>query len=223
MKAQHGLNSLRLMIVLFGIALASQSGALAQECNGEARRWVMEQGVKLPRTYDGISQFPLNYRKAIYATLGPETRSLLWQQHLELYLAENSDNLSEAQRDALLEAIQLTTPDTFRMAKDKDNRRYRQIQQRVSAFEERARAAFGAEAGAIFATLGPSGEVVPGQRSIQQKYVTPYCNCSDQSDYCDDWGRGVCNLGGCVKRPEECGTLWIFDCDGLCGSVEAIE
>jgi hypothetical protein len=195
-----------------------------RECNGEARAWVAAQGRNLPRTYEEISTFPVNYRRAIYTALLPEEKSALWQQQLELHLSQ--DRWTQEQRDTLLEAIQLATPDTFAVVKDKQNWRYRQMIQQIEQLESRARAVFGHdEAAAIFGVLGPvESEVTrqsdsPSQRGLitapmATSTAGTACSCSDRSDYCNSAYN--CTLGGCNTIADECGTFWSYTCDGLC-------
>lgn len=46
----------------------------------------------------------------------------------------------------------------------------------------------------------------------------PDCTCSPQSDYCDWGGLGeyYCKHSWCVLVRQACGTLWRYDCVGLC-------
>ena len=194
-------------------------------CNAAAHEWVAAQGGDLPRTYEEFVRFPLNYRKAIYSKLSPETKSALWRQQIEQAL--NGNGLTDSQREILLEALQLADSNLFAVSKDKENWRYRQSRHTVAEFEARARAAFGYEAArGIFSRIGPAdsetlyfvdrnkAEMVDNRlKSIVEPMAAAYCSCSDASDWC---GHGNCTTGGCTRIEDECGTWWTYACDGLC-------
>jgi len=86
------------------------------------------------------------------------------------------------------------------------------------------------EAVSIFATLGP---VQPTNATVQslgilgtEKAIGLFsafaadCDCSRASDWCS--GIQVCKEGnGCTVDDTYpmCGTLWLYECDGVCGIV----
>ena len=128
-------------LALLTINLALPQAASAQLCNAEAYNWVNTHQADLPRTYADFSQFPLNYRRAIYSILDSRERSQLWQEQLEKILQR--DNLTDRQRDVVLEAIQLATPELFASVKDLENPDRNNTLRRLKDFEKRADKAFG--------------------------------------------------------------------------------
>jgi hypothetical protein len=208
-------------IFVFTICLIVPQGASAQLCNAEAHEWVDAHKSEIPRTLDGLSRFPLNYRRAIYSALTPEERSRLWQEQFERILER--DDLTDNQRDVVLEAIQLATPDLFSSLKNRHNPARLQDRERVAAFEKKAREVFGKTgAGDLFARIGPAdveyGVIRPRGTAPIEKGLEKAagCSCSDSSDYCSSAFN--CQSGGCTLIRDECGTLWTYDCDGQCQS-----
>ncbi len=147
------------------------------------------------------------------------------------------EDLTEAQRDVLFEAVQLATPETFAAAKNR-RERSRALRQ-VEEFDKRARAAFGEKAGELFGRLGPADleflvvdrreaqSTKQGVRGVNSALLTtapPLCSCSTDSDWCNNASH--CVSGGCTLVRDECGTWWIYDCNGLChvnGTTEIIQ
>jgi hypothetical protein len=204
-------------------SLALPSDASAQLCNAEAHRWVDSHREALPRTYQEFTRFPLNYRRAIYSVFDAKKRSELWQSQLELALQR--EDLTDNQRDVLMEAIQLATPEMFATIKNRQHWSHRQTKQNIAELEKRARLAFGnAKAGEIFGRIGPAdlevvrmhAEASPGLKLAGdfQQTAMAGCSCSDVSDYCNSAFN--CGAGGCTTIRDECGTLWTYDCDGQC-------
>ena len=210
--------------VAFAAALLLAQAAPAQMCNAEAHDWVKAHSNELPKSYEELTRFPLNYRQAIYTALDAETRSGLWQAQLELALQR--EDLTDAQRDVLLEAVQIATPETFAAAK---NRRERsRVLRQVEDFDKRARAAFGEKAVDLFGRLGPADleflvvdhrqaqSTTEGQgvRGVNSALTAPLCSCSTDSDWCNNASH--CVSGGCTLVRDECGTFWAYDCNGQC-------
>jgi len=207
------------VLVILSLSLLLPQGVSAQMCNAEAYNWVDSHRAELPHTYDEISEFPLGYRKAIYSALAAETRAQLWQEQFERFL--QSENLAEAQREVLLEAIELATPELFSAMKDRSHRGFVQARQRLAEFEKRARETFGNEVtGDLFGRIGPAdieiGIIKPrGVAKFQSSAtLSAGCSCSTVSDYCSSAFH--CVSGGCIVIRNECGTFWTYDCNGQC-------
>lgn len=45
------------------------------------------------------------------------------------------------------------------------------------------------------------------------------CNCSTESNWCSIDYNIDCIAGGCEEDVNDCGTLWMYDCDGRCNGV----
>jgi hypothetical protein len=213
-----------LVVAILLAALGSTQAASAQLCNAEAHSWVAAHRSELPKTFEELSRLPLNVRRAVYGALEPESRSQLWQRQLELAL--QSEDLTEAQRDVVLEAMQLATSDTFAALLQRQGPRQRQVLLQIAGLEKRAREAFGNKAAELFGRIGPADMdfVVVGRRDAQASTPgiqessalasTPLCSCSTDSDWCDHAAH--CASGGCTLVRDECGTFWAYDCNGLC-------
>jgi len=46
----------------------------------------------------------------------------------------------------------------------------------------------------------------------------PVCDCSRESDWCDSITNPDlrCSPFNCTRVPDECGTFWTYDCNGMC-------
>ena len=238
MKASCIVRRLSFGILLLAVmSFAAVPAAQAQvACRDEAQSWVEANLGDLPRDYEEISRFPMRYRRAIYAQLSAGDRSELWQRQFEIALQR--DDLTEEQRGVILEAVQLATPENLATMKNRESWRYRQMRQQMEQLEERARAAFGAErARELFAGIGPDQVEPPAparrifglqevqpvqdpQPAPQPQPAPPKCACADASDWCPSDQN--CVQGGCRRVYNECGTLWTYDCDGLCKPNEVV-
>lgn len=180
----------------------------------EIRSWVRAHEGALPRDYEGISQFPLAYRRVIFGVLTPEEKSEVWRAHLEAYLATHAD-LTATQLDLLREAVDFVSSDLFATSRQ-DKRWAREVQPALAEFARRAKEAFGpAQAREIFEQIGP-----PELDLFTSKLASGIaCACSRQSDYCPD-GYGCANNVGC-DAGGHCGTFLVYTCDGLCKDANA--
>ncbi|RYO86323.1 hypothetical protein DL762_004804 [Monosporascus cannonballus] len=82
----------------------------------------------------------------------------------------------------------------------------------IPALEEACDAAFGAAECKYLLTGKGKGKRAAAVLSARQK---PLCECSDESDWCDDGFRCSYQYKQCSVN-DGCGTLGWYDCDGLC-------
>jgi hypothetical protein len=180
----------------------------------QIRDWVKSNEDVLPRDYEGISKFPLAYRRVIFGALMPAEKSEMWRTHLETYLATNPD-LTTVQRDLIREAVELVSAGLFATSQQ-DKRWSRDVRPALSDLEKRIHEAFSAaQASEIFEQIGP-----PELRLFTSKLTSGIaCACARASDYCPN-GYGCANNVGC-DAGGHCGTFWAYTCDGLCKDANA--
>lgn len=205
--------------------MAASAPSPKPECK-VAAEWAAANRAEIPKTYEAFITMPLAYRKAAYNVLPAAERRQLWTVQLSRYLAPSS-GLSEADRAMVRETIQhlaeYVDPNTGQAAIARDH------------LTERAQRQFGMKrAKAMFAMLGPESgptrDVAVNQASIfgatmdilitaakavglVSAHQGPNCSCSVQSDWCGSSSH--CTGGGCVTV-SGCGTVWAYNCDGLC-------
>ena len=66
-----------------GLLLAGKTPALANPESAEAQRWVEAQAGRLPRRYEDVISYSVEYRKAIFDASTPVVRSELWTAQLQ--------------------------------------------------------------------------------------------------------------------------------------------
>ncbi|WP_139140924.1 bacteriocin fulvocin C-related protein [Streptomyces oceani] len=79
---------------------------------GRARSWVAANKDRLPRTYAGITQHSVPYRKAVLAELSPAERGRAWSEHITRYRSAHTELTTG--REAVLDEASRVVPDLFR-------------------------------------------------------------------------------------------------------------
>jgi hypothetical protein len=190
--------------------------------------------------YNAMSALAMDQRKAAFRNASIVEKSELWRTHLALFLNKRPQ-LSELQKDVVLAAMALATPDWFEARSGADKRR---VDVRLRSLEERIVAAFSKEDRVrIFATLG--GEPAPCASTPDQRntvlpntindnettHLSPFnswtnepvwqdlqqdetCQCSTESDWCPMFS--LCTTGKCTRTNGGCGIFWNYACDGKC-------
>lgn len=181
-----------------------------------------------------LSSCSVPERRRIYGDLTTYERRMLWNEHLLSFVGPGS-HLTADQEESLQTVIsrldEYFGPDGT-AALERDDLTPARLTQEFG--EPLARAMFatlgtdvrygGHPAGQTHVVLDERGAVagidyrLPGLDPLQEVGSPPYCQCSQQSDWCC---QGECGLGedDCIVQ-SGCGTLWLHDCDGLCGSWE---
>lgn len=176
------------------LTVTGRTPAFAQSSHPRTEAWIEANRGSLPRTYAEVVQHSEPYRKAIVRALSPQDRTQLWLDHFEHYRAAHPD-LTAAQTRVIDQARELA-PKVLLSKED--------VSQKVRRLEDVAKREFGPEAAAdLLARLGPADAGLG---------PLAYCSCATESDYCS----GSCRRGGCTIIPTDCGTLWSYDCNGLC-------
>lgn len=182
--------------------------------------WVEENADNLPTSFSSISNYPEEYRKAIFIKLSSEQKANVWTERLQ----EIADNitLNKKQHSLLGEIIKKLSPAVF----DKNVDSY-------VINDKTLKGVFGETLAAnIFSSLSPVQVVkksiakpfVYEMNQIVQKnknnevsvnFIPPDCSCSTSSDYCGvTWDCET--IVPCYDSDYGCGTIWLYGCDGLC-------
>ena len=191
------------------------------------------------KMYYDISALPLKKRKASFRNASPNDKSDLWRTHLALFLVR--PELNEWQKDIILTAMALATPELFEV-RSSDSAWRTKVREPLRSLEEQIFAAFSLEdAAKIFATLGDDAASAKSSASLLLKNINykplsdsgPYqqwthnglggqdfelergsCECSTASDYCPIWSS--CGGSSCNSTGDGCGTFWSHPCNGAC-------
>jgi hypothetical protein len=199
----------------------------------------------LLKMYYDISALPLTERKASFRNASSNDKSNLWRMHLALFLVKRPE-LNEWQREIILAAMSLATPEYFEVGPKSPAWRTK-VRDPLRSLEEQILAAFSFEDGAkIFATLGDDTQAakrIPTQPGSFILSGVNYKQVSDSGPYkkrtanqfgnqdrfpraggsctCStqsDWCpiSGYCNSNDCKTTESGCGSLWRYPCDGVC-------
>lgn len=213
------MRSYKLLIAVLVCSVLSAGSARAQSCMA-ARDWAAANRDKLPKTYAAFGELPVEYRRAAYQFTSDTLKSDFWREHLENYLT-NHPQLTDDQRQVLLEGIQMVTPQFFAALSQKDdNLIKRRSRAQLSFLEVRAQAVLShQQIGEIFAQLGPATSefVLLAPQGDQPKVIPirPSCSCAQTHDFCPN-GAGCGRGAGCVGTSVGCGWIWVNGCNGSC-------
>ncbi|HEU5429011.1 MAG TPA: bacteriocin fulvocin C-related protein [Actinocrinis sp.] len=202
--------------VAASMVLAGRTPSFAATERESAKGWVEANRANLPRAYDEVVAYPMTYRKAIYRALSAQDRSRLWAEQLGRHLAAHPDlaaQKAQVVRDALAFVRNEASFD-FAAGRSRDIGRVEELSRAAERVFDRA------EIGELFATLGTYGEV-SAARTVGPDVDVEGCNCSQESNYCPQnadciyWKYSqycICGAYCC-----DCGFLWQYECDGICG------
>ncbi|HEX6340281.1 bacteriocin fulvocin C-related protein [Umezawaea sp.] len=200
-------------VVAVGVLGKGGAPAVAEESAAdEARAWVEANRGTLPQAYDDVAAMPMAYRREVYRASSPTVRARLWRDQFDRYRAVFGDRLTEARAGALDRAAEIASRDEL-FARERGLRRGEVPE--LDGLREAVTDAFGADT--AYALVGVLA--LPGHERDAAGPYPPRCECASEDPWCD--GRpcvyGLCCPQRCVYYGEACGTLWAYDCDGMCG------
>jgi hypothetical protein len=130
-------------------------GVSAEDDSEKVQAWIAANRTRLPSTYEDVSRFPPQYRKAIFVAQTPEVKSSLFRTQIERYRQQHP-SLSAEQRAVLARATEMVTPELF-TTRSGPPERLREVDAQLRDLMKQAIAAFGFdEARSIFVDLGPA-------------------------------------------------------------------
>lgn len=149
-------------------------------------------------------------RRATFQAMNGSEKSDTVRTHLAVQLAQRS--LNKEKGELIVEAIHLANSSIYNIRRDSDE--WNNIHQTLNSLKDRLLVHFQKEeAVEIFATLGGEKK----DPADNGENLAPNCSCSGNSDYCDWWRSGSsCSSSSCRFQVGGCGTLLMYDCDGLC-------
>jgi hypothetical protein len=144
--------ALLFLIVLANSIVASVYAQKAGVINGaQAQRNDVERAAL--NRYRELAELPVPERREVFIQASAMEKSSLWRIHLALSLANRSE-LSSEQRDVILEAISLATPELFSITSESPLWKS-QVDEPLKSLMQRALKAYPKkEAAAIFAQIG---------------------------------------------------------------------
>jgi hypothetical protein len=187
-------------ILQIGIGLRAMAGSLMMRRSFKAgapgvnlRSWAGVNEGLLSLSYNELIKYSIPYRNAILGTLPLEMQSQLWIEHLNRYRAAHPDLLQ-----GKIEVINCAIALLPRIFAEEQG-----LSANLKRLEEAAKQAFGDEAGAVIATLGPAAP--------ELSRLT--CDCATESDWCGS--NMLCGSANCTTA-FRCGTFWRHTCSGRC-------
>ena len=185
-------------------------------------------------TYNELQKKTARDRARAFGQLDHGMQAAVWRHHLVNALT-NHPEFTAAQREVIDYALSLLSADLFGI-QHSDPTWQQKVAPQILELETRAKDIFPPSlARELFAQLGPDAPAASQPAFPQQPSADPTrrpqskgmgdviggtCQCSTYSDYCDTFlhsGSGAyCNEGFCFRDGSRCGTLFQFECDGMC-------
>lgn len=189
-------------VVAAGMVVAGRTPAFAERTCTAAQAWVDAHRDALPAGYDALAEYPMAYRRAIYAAHPATVRSALWVEHVSRFAAERP-GLTAARRAVVDRAAAIAADPALHEPSARPG-------DALSDLHDDAVAAFGeAEAYALLGTLGPDD----GSAALAAR--APDCDCNTRQVWCNGFAcRG--GMWDCNRSEAGCGDWWAFPCNGMC-------
>ena len=179
------------------------------------------------RTYEDLLSMSTKERVRSFTQMQASMKSAVWAHRLRVALAEHPEFTIE-QRTVVQEALNLLTSRFYDI--DHSSPEWADaVDAPLRRLADRAKAAFGVSlARELFTQLGPESTVSRPAAITKPQDVIPFpnlpsCNCSSESDWCNALNTNYfyyyCLLGGCYASAGGCGTLWRYDCVGMCNQL----
>jgi len=191
--------------------------------------WVVAHAAALPRTLSELSSYPIEYRRVIFDHLTVEQKVKAWRDHLETFM-EPGAGLSAVQK-AFLEAMRAKLgPATFASSVALSAEDVADRKTALSLFAK-------TQAGAIFATLGPTSPrsryrtIASARLAIADDLRNLFtvraaavrlsdCTCNMSVDWCVGNPVACTNGIACHETQSGCGWWWAKPCNGNCHTIE---
>jgi hypothetical protein len=241
---------LLVLVVLSSVAvLGAASGRPKPPCE-IAHDWAVGQATshRLPTTLPEFSQYSLPFRRAIYSELTADQRIALWREHLTSFLGATSPLNAEQQATVRFTIDQLDRylhlePEQARAALKHDGLTAATLTAQFG--DSLGRIVFGILGDDRTNGITP---VAPAHlyrvsftdHVVQWLHATNFGSSASiegaptatatTAVLCDcSYTNALCGAADCIYRMENCqivypwpgcGTLWLFDCDGLCNLAQ---
>ena len=204
--------------LLLSFHTSTAASAAASSCE-VLHEWAQAYKGTSP-TLETLATFDRAHRGAIVSALTPAVRAALWQQQLRR-LTQRS-GFSDAQRQFIVEAIDLSTPAMY--AREPAARRA------ADEYWTRARQVFPTRESRLplFELGGPSTPARPSATrtaaTLWDRVTGPFRASAQPAPWCDcsiDWQDCYwCVDGYCRWQNSSCGPYGWFECDGTCDYIE---
>lgn len=174
-------------------------------------------------SYDVLSTLDAAGQRRFMATLDTTLREELWAQHIETFLQHNPQ-LTPEQRSVAYEALGLVKSGIFEISRS-DSDWGTRVGQPLATLEHDAKQVLTpAEARALLVELAPAALSprrdlrghTDSAAHVRSDGFGDDCNCSSESNWCDFVTNPDNSCKGPCRAQQGCGTLWLYDCNGLC-------
>lgn len=208
-----------LMAALALLAIVAVVPELGRSQVDEAQAWALTlSDDSLMDTAGQLSNYPMEYRRALIPRLSADQQAMVWQSHIRAYMSVHPA-LSARALASLNQVLALVTAELLSQPEPADLAA-------LSALTLDLREEIGDEEAAIVLTMrGPSAEPGVGARIVgflRQQFVVSArsgdCQCSTESDWCSQSPcAGYLEPGvNCSYSSYGCGTFLLYPCDGRC-------
>ncbi|MCF6169490.1 MAG: bacteriocin fulvocin C-related protein [Bacteroidales bacterium] len=223
------------IISLFIFGSCVKDGQKVYSCDDEINKYVTQNEDELVNIpYEEIISFDLEYQKAIFRAMAPAKRYEMWQTKIKWVLSNSTLSSNEERHlENLINSMKVSWFDEAEIANEDfaeklDDYLINWVVYSINELGWIERTTF-----SIVVRLGKDNIPIDnlknassqrsndkGEGSYKDTPSGGACQCSTTSDWCDFGGGGT---GACVEDSYNCnrtslgcGTLWSYECDGLC-------
>ncbi len=206
-----GVSCLLVLVAQALIVSLPTSGVSSPSSCSQLRRWADTYRNTSP-TLDRIVSFDRAHRVALLSALPAETQAALWREHLRRF-SQRAD-LSDVQRQLIVEGISLTVPALYRHDAAAN--------QALDEFWVRAKFTFSTRTEALpWFDMGRAAEKQSHPTSLLDRLVAPFraeagtqwCECT--TSWTEIFCPGSCVTSGCTFT-NGCGLDGRSICNGMC-------
>lgn len=191
--------------VMFLLVLTA-TGASKSPCQS-INKWVAAhvEARTLPSTFEEVNKLPMSLRRAVFSALSPDQKRDLMLEQVRAFKA--SRTFTPDQVRVLDRAVAFIQTVYHRPVKEA---RKDPVMKEIDRFFPKEPAF-----GVLGVPLAPSPFTVAKSGYTSASASMPLtCECSLMSDWCS--GQSTCENLGCDIPWHGCGTLLLYECNGLC-------
>ena len=220
---------MRKLVILLAVicSIASCGKEEIYSCDPEANMWVKSNITEIQQMTraDFLAIGDIVYMRAAYAAFTSNQRQALWVGKLEEILKLD---WSEQESHHIQSILNLIKENSFIFSKDRDQEAFDKVEVEIYRLSEYAQEELGWD-NYLWASISATPQMLNEDKTInlvksnlrtsstlKSRAEGGICDCSiDSFDWCFFPVFRTC-VGAPCESLGKCGTLWTYDCDGIC-------